>query len=185
MVQIKVTFDANLQQFVHHMKRAGGGRLRIIGDPSRERIHHMTTLGEYGVSLIKQRVARGVGSDDAPFKSLNERYRKWKLRVTGRGTRDLTFRGGMLASLSVRSVSETQVRFDITSQMGRVKAWTNEQRTPWWGWSPSDVKKLGTLFRQLFGRYQIANWGATLFGTRKPIWMNPAAEYAKSTRRVA
>ncbi len=172
MIAIKVTLDPKLKQLVTTYRREGGGKLRVFGALT-PRVQHMQTLGEYGVSLMKQRASKGIGSDDTPMGPLTDRYRKFKQRKTGRSARDLKFTGKMLDSLSLRSVSATQARIDITSRDGRMKARANEQRTPWFGWSPQDMRKLGTLFCQMFGG-QIANFGARIFGQRTgPIWMDP------------
>jgi len=184
MIQVKVTLDPKLRQLVTTYRReVGGGRLRLFG-PLTPRAQHMMTLGEYGVSLMKQRVGKGIGSDDAPMPPLTSRYAKFKNRAKGRTVRDLSFTGSMLGDMSLRSVSESQARIDITTRDGRMKARANEQKAPWFGWSPQDLQKLGTMFCKMFGG-QMANFGAHIFGSRSgPIWMDPLGT-TTSNRRAA
>jgi len=180
-------------RFIHVVQTASGGKMRMgsLGLQAQQ----MAALGEYGVSLIKARVKRGIGSDDVPMKPLSGRtspirnqktrqvvrirsgYREWKIRQGLSGIRDLwgTGKNGghMLDALSVRYADERQVRIDITTRSGRMKARVNEQRSPWFGWSTQDVIKIYAFAGKMW-KGSVSDLGLVLRGMRgAPIWMDP------------
>jgi len=109
-------------------------------------------LGVFSIELIRNRVARGIGSDDAPMKPLNARYAKYKT-YWGQPVRNLRGpgrQGGhMLDNISVRSADSSSVRIDITSRDARTKAAANEKKSPWYGWSPKDASEILEVAQQV------------------------------------
>lgn len=165
-----------------------GQKVRFFGKEIGFQELQMLVLGNYGVDLIKDRVSRGIGSDDAPMPALkSQKAKRWsksrqrwveygieskwsypaqKRKAGGQPIRDLSgpgVDGHMLDDLSLRSVSAREVRIDITRQTSRMKARVNEIRAPWWGWSPADVTKLVVRARELFGD-MVADIGVTMAG---------------------
>lgn len=197
------------------VQMASGQKVRFFGAEIGFTELQMLSLGNFAVDVIKDRVSRGIGSDDAPMPALKiARRKRWSKkqnrwveysqqdsgygkvkRLAGRQPiRDLTFTGGMLNDFSVRSVSASEVRMDITTQESRMKARVNEIRAPWFGWSPADMVKLIGKARELFGD-MVQDFGVSIAGrfgqlrrtvtggwsvvnggkytTARPIWMNP------------
>lgn len=198
------------------VQMASGQKVRFFGAEIGFTELQMLALGNCGVDVIKERVSRGVGSDDAPMPVLKSRKaRRWSKKQSRwvvydreskfsyaqqkkdaglQSNRDLTFTGDMLSDFSVRSVSATEVRMDITTQESRMKARVNEIRAPWFGWSPADMVKLIGKARELFG-HMVQDFGVSIAGrfgqlrrtvtggwsvvnggkytTARPIWMNP------------
>lgn len=153
------------------------GRVRI-GQPNRMnwiRAQQIRELADYGISLIRERVAKGIGSDDAPMPALSGRtsairrdgrfvsqragYRDWKSKQGLRPIRDLRgpgrdLKGGagthMLEDIRVTYFDDRRAQFDISKRDSRVKARANEDRAPWFGWSPSDMRKMAARFHEIF-----------------------------------
>jgi hypothetical protein len=68
--------------------------------------------------------------------------------------RDLTgpgIGGHMLDDIRVNYLDDKKATIAITTTKSRQKARANEQKAPWWGWSPDSMKKLSQLSAQLFG----------------------------------
>jgi len=204
-----------------------GQKVRFFGAEIGFTELQMLPLGNFGVETIKDRVSKGIGSDDAPMPALKmTRRKRWSKkqqrwveygaqdsgygkvkRLAGRQPiRDLTFAGDMLNDFSVRSVSASEVRMDITTQKSRMKARVNEIRAPWFGWSPADLVKLIARSRQLFGdmvqdigvmmagrfgqlrRSVTGGWSVInggKYSTAQPIWMNPWGKVAPHSRDAA
>lgn len=103
-------------------------------------------LAQAGIALIVDRVAGGFGSDDTPMPALDRAWERRKVRHGLAGIRDLYGtgeRGGhMLDGLTITEVSRTEVRVEFVGDWAALKARQNEQRTPWFGWSPRDVAGL-------------------------------------------
>lgn len=132
--------------------------------------NQMQRLGEFGIATVKARVARGVGSDDAPMKALSaktspilhhgkfvrqrESYAQWKLKHGLQPIRDLMGTGKegghMMDNLTVRSVTESTVRMAFTARQARAKALSNERRTPFLSFSDADERKIVTYAAQMF-----------------------------------
>jgi hypothetical protein len=91
----------------------------------------------------------------------------------------------MLDNLTVRSASESSVRMDITAQWARDRARANEQRAPWFGFSPNDVRTIALAAQQMF-KAQVTDLAVRLKGgTGAPIWMNPFGADSEILRKVA
>lgn len=148
--------------------------------------YQMLGWGKFAVDVVKTRVRAGVGSDDSPMKALKPSYGKFKAKTGKVPIRNLTFSGAMLDNLQVRYADPTKVRADITSRLGRIKARTNERRTPWFGFSRSDEKKIFTEGTRIF-KGNLRNIGLKLRADgalgRKPIWLDPLG--IKAPARVA
>jgi hypothetical protein len=202
MIRVKVTTDAKTGQLVQHFKTKSGAKFRVLGQLT-PRVNDMRLLGEFAVAIIKGRVSKGIGSDDAPMKPLSmfqrsrwskkqQRYVKYGNPINpGKDHRDLRgpgadgfgpwAKGHMLDAFSVRSVSEREVRMDITTAWARGKARVNEIRSPWFGWSVNDLKNLTVAAESIF--HQKITDIAVMLGLQgsrgnKPIWMNPWAAIA-------
>jgi hypothetical protein len=167
----------------------------------------MMTLALYGIQLILDRTAKGIGSDDAYMPALKQPKRKtrWSIsqkKVVEYGTQDTGYpafkrklglkpvrdlrgpggqvatrsdttgrkwylrsgslgartrvtglsgeRGHMLDDIRVNYVDDKRVTIDISTRASRIKARANEERAPWWGWSPSDMRKLMSRAAEIF-----------------------------------
>lgn len=150
------------------------------------RKYQMYAWGKFAVETIKERVAEGKGSDDAPMPPLKGGYGRWKAKV-GKGGRNLRLTGGMLDNFTVRYADERMVRADITSRLGRIKARANERRSPWFGFSRNDEKKIFTEATRIFGP-NLRNIGVNLRANglaRRPIWLDPLGISGTAAKRAA
>jgi hypothetical protein len=145
--------------------------------------YQMYSWGKFAIEKVKERVSAGIGSDDAPLKPLSPGYAKRKQRIGKGSKRDMTFTGAMLKNLQIRAADPSKVRADITSRLARIKARTNERRTPFFGFSRADEKKIFTEATRIFGP-NMRNIGVKLRADgslgRKPIWLDPAGIRAAS-----
>ena len=157
------------------IKLANGKKVTLGGIGPEK--YQMYNWGKFAVATVKARAQAGIGSDDAPMKPLQGRYRFVKEKKGKGGVRNLTFTGAMLDNLSVRYADPTQARMDITSRHGRNAARSNERRTPWFGFSSKDTTAIFEEARRIFGP-NLKNIGVRLRGAsgvaRNPIWANPA-----------
>ena len=97
----------------------------------------MLKLGTVGLAAVKNRLAAGLGPNDAPAKPLTKRYAIYKAkRLRRRAVRDLSLTGSMLGNLAVRTVSERAAKAALTSRKERVKGLANMRREPWLVFSP-------------------------------------------------
>lgn len=162
-----------------------GSKVKLVGDGPDK--YTWFALGQFAIKTIRDRVARGIGSDDAPMPALSGQasaitrdgkfvrrqagYRDRKQRFGGRPIRDLYGKGDqgghMLDNLKVREATPTSVRMDITSRLARVKARANEKRSPWFGFSARDrrivIERMIDVFRS---RGNVINIGARARGVR-------------------
>lgn len=174
-----------------------GGKVNLVGEGPQK--YQWFALGQFAIRMIRERVARGVGSDDAPMPALSGRgsaisvdgrfvrqrpgYREQKQRFGGKPIRDLYGRGNqgghMLDDLRVREATPTGVRMDITSRWGRIKARANEKRAPWFGFSPADQR---SIFRQMAATLggSVINIGAKERGGRFTFANSPANYFRRA-----
>jgi hypothetical protein len=157
MIVLSVKTDLKTGQKVQRVRLASGAKLRIFGEISFD-VKQMHALAQLGVDLIKERVSRGVGSSDTAMPGLKRHYAIRKTRAGAGNRRNLRLTGAMLDNLTVRSVSASQARMDITSARERIKARANEKRAPWFGWSARDLAALAKAGEQLF-RLNVADMG--------------------------
>lgn len=144
-------------------------------------------LGNYAIKVIRDRLAKGIGSNDQPMPPLTASQQAFKRRLGLQPIRDLWGPGGivvsnrggkkrylrsgtasirglrggrghMLDDLRVNGVSESGVSIDITITASRQKARANERRAAWIGFSPNDRRLILAKFRELFGKQ---GWDAT------------------------
>lgn len=100
--------------------------VRAIGPAARAALR---AVGAQAVAIIRERTARGVGSDGAAFKEYSPGYALAKAG-TGRGSRpDLTFTGAMLGNLKVKAVTESSVVIGFEGQH-RAQAIVSLRRKP-------------------------------------------------------
>jgi hypothetical protein len=182
-----------------------GSKLKLGGFGFRK--YQMVKLGEIAVASVKARVAKGVGSDDATMKPLNVPYANWKARHGMKPVRDLSGPGGrtyveerkgkkytrtvraesahMLDNFTVRYADEMTVRMDITANWARIRARSNEQRAPWFGFSTNDTRAIAEAAQKMFGGI-VTDLAVRLKGkSGSPIWMNPAAMQDDFLRKVS
>lgn len=168
------------------VKTANKTKVTLIGFGPQK--YQMYAWGKFALATVKERVAGGVGSDDAPLPGLKKSYAIRKTKA-GRGNRrNLSLTGDMLNAFQVRSASESQVRMDITSRHGRLAARANERRTPWFGFSRMDEKKIFTEADRIF-KGNLKNIGVRLRGVtgsaRRPIWLDPLGISSSALSRAA
>lgn len=178
-----------------------GRRVRLIGFGPRK--YQLFALAQAGVRSIKARVSQGIGSSDAPMPPLkgkqrsrySEKQQRWvtfgpaeygwpreKRKAGLNPIRDLTGTGAdgghMLDALRVTSASDTRATIDISTRKGRLKARSNEQRAPWFGFSGRDVRSMMEAARKIWGQ-NVEAFGAQFRGVNAranaevPIWMDP------------
>jgi hypothetical protein len=141
-----------------------------INSESLFRKTQMQRLGEFGIRTVKARVARGVGSEDNAMRPLSGKnraifkhgkfvrqavgYAAWKSKHGLQPIRDLAGTGQdgghMLDNLTVRSVSESNVRMSLTARKARAKALSNEKKSPWLSFSNEDERKIVAYAAQMF-----------------------------------
>ena len=91
----------------------------------------------------------------------------------------------MLDNFTVRYADELNVRMDITQQWARDRARANEQRDPWFSFSPNDMRAIMAFARQIF-RANITDLAVRLRGQQgKQVWLDPMGLQEKLLRKVA
>lgn len=183
MIVLKSYSDIKTRQLVQKLKFSNGQKLTVFGGLDFD-TRQMYSLGKYGVQLMVDRAEKGIGSNDQAFPPLKKGYAIRKTRAGHGNRRNLRFTGAMLGNISVRSVSATQARIDITSAKQRLKARENERKAPWWGWSPRDLVKLTVAVRTLYG-LNVSQIGVASRSNQKPIWLDPNGMHATSGRLAA
>lgn len=144
--------------------KINGKKVKLVGDGPGK--YAWFQAGQAAIRTMRERIAKAVGSDDAPMPPLSGRgsavtldgkfvrqrpgYREQKQRFGGKGVRDLYGRGNqgghMLDDLRVTEAGPTYVKMGITTRWGRTKARANEKRAPWFGFSTRDGRAvLGNL----------------------------------------
>lgn len=138
--------------------------------------YQMYAWGRFAVDTVKARVLAGIGSDDQAMPGLKKGYAIKKSKLGAGNRRNLKLTGAMLDNLQVRYADPSKVRADITSRLGRIKARTNERKTPFFGFSRNDEKKIFTEGTRIFGP-NLKNIGVKLRTdgplARRPIWLDP------------
>lgn len=152
------------------------GRVRTTAGANWTTAEQMRELGEYGLQLQLAQCAAGLGSNGQPMPPLKlgrphltfsrengrtrwlaETYPDWKQAHGLSGMRDLRGpgKGGhMLDYLRINFLDDKKCTYAITtnSNQERTKAWVNEKRAEWYGWSPASVSALTTRAREVFPR---------------------------------
>jgi hypothetical protein len=130
----------------------------------------MRQLAQFGLDTVITRTKRGIGSDDSSMPALSQKksalkregrfvrqrvgYAAWKSAHGLQPIRDLVGSGKegghMLDNASVRGVSEQSATIAFTARKARQKALSNEKRTPFFSFSPSDSRKIMEFAAKLF-----------------------------------
>ena len=101
--------------------RYNGVRVRLRGFGFRK--FHNLRLLEAGLASVRTRLARGLGSDDAPTKPLSKRYAPYKSKVTRRkAVRDLRLTGDFLENFLPRYADDQMAVAYSRGRLGRMKA---------------------------------------------------------------
>jgi hypothetical protein len=106
-------------------------------------------LANAQIANIRLRVQQGIGLNDAPMKPYSESYARKK--GVKKNPRTLLNTGAMLRGLLLERVfkrGDTWVALISITENQKTKALANQQRTPWFGISPNDRKKLTELLRR-------------------------------------
>lgn len=113
----------------------------------------MYRLGDFGVTEVLSRIAKGQGPEDSPAKPLGKGYAIRKTKAGLGNRRNLRFKGlgggHMLDNLKVRTVSknEAQARFSVL--WAREKAEANTAREPFMLFSPRNQKQVAAMASRL------------------------------------
>ena len=166
------------------------------------RAEQIKQLADYGIALQVAQARAGLGSDGQtmpPLKggghavfvaSVNGRaqftrktYADWKAAHGLQPIRDLygAGKGGhMLDDIRINYLDDRQASIAITSRVSRDKARANEQRAPWWGWSPDSVRKLTAAAAEIFQTgvaehlFSMGLIGANALSEAKRVWRRVA-----------
>lgn len=158
--------------------REAAGRVRTAANPLATdwvKADQLRELMEYGIALQKAQCASGLGSDGTPMPPLKNQsgkviflqrnnghaqfgltpgYASQKARLGLVPMRDLYGPGKdghMLDGIRVTYIDDKQCIISISTTSARTKARANEQRAPWWGWSPASVELLTAKAAEIFG----------------------------------
>lgn len=162
----------------------------------------MYQLGNVAIGVLKERVAKGVGSDDSPMPPLSAKrapifykgkfvgaggYAGAKAAMGGSPIRNLYgpgekgtgpwAKGHMLDNLSVRKVSDSQVQIGFTTDWARGKAQKNEQRSPWFAFSGGDMTRILAFAQEQLWPKAVKDFGAGR-GSGRPIYASTFSESA-------
>ncbi len=107
-------------------------------------------LGNAQVASNQKRLDEGVGLDDKPMKLYSKKYADQRQERGERvDVRNLTQTGRMRGALAVQSVEKTETgaiaELGFTDARARELAFYNQKRTPFFGVSEEDGKKLSEL----------------------------------------
>lgn len=123
-------------------------RLRSFGF----RKFHNLRIMDLGLKSIKERLAKGIGENDAPTDPLKKRYARFKSKRTGRkAIRDLMLTGSLLSGLKTRYADDRIAIADAGMGKGarkdRMKARVHKRLLMF---SPADQKAMLELATKLF-----------------------------------
>jgi hypothetical protein len=111
----------------------------------------MLKIGTVGLAAVKNRLAAGLGPNDAPAKPLTKRYAIYKSKVLRRrAIRDLSLTGNLLRNLTLRTVSEKAAKASLTSRKERIKGQAAERIEPWLVFSPANNRAVMEAARRIF-----------------------------------
>lgn len=125
-----------------------GARVRLGGFGMQK--YQMLQLGNAGAQVVKDRTARGIGSDDAPMPGLKKGYAIQKSKAGHGNRRNLRFTGDMIDNLACRYADERQAKINFSTRHARQAAQANERRTPFIQWSGQDVAILVRAAETIF-----------------------------------
>ncbi|MCW5982431.1 MAG: hypothetical protein KIT09_30370 [Bryobacteraceae bacterium] len=127
----------------------------------------MLKVGTVGVAAVKNRLAASQGPSDAPAKPLTKRYAIQKTKLGLGNRRNLSFSGGMLRNLQVRTVSENKSRAGLSTRKDRIKAWANQKIEPWLVFSPKTRAAVLEATRRVLAEMKPRLVVERLFGGRQ------------------
>ena len=116
----------------------------------------MLIMGREFIASALRRLQRGKGVDDRQMKEYSKDWKAYRIEH-GRPVdrRDLHFTGRLYGSLHVADYDARHYEVGFADRINRAKAKENHERTPWWGVSPSDRKKIkASLTRRMSRRYR-------------------------------
>lgn len=124
--------------------------IRQIGNLSFKQ-HQMLKVGTVGLSAVKNRVQSGQNASDRAAKPLTKGYAIRKSKALGKkAKRDLTFTGGLLRNLQVRTVSTNTAQARPSTRRDRVKGLANARVEPWLVFSKGNERSVLKAFQQIF-----------------------------------
>lgn len=165
--QFKVTKKKDGREVTWFRDTQGRVRTSATAQNNWTRVEQVRDLADYGILLQLEQARQGLGSDGSPMPPLKSGQRKFVSRRDGvaqfasKKIRDLYGPGAsgsgpwatghMLDAIRVNYVDEKRATIAITTQAAKGKALANEQKAPWWGWSPVSFKKLQERSAAIFG----------------------------------
>lgn len=167
MPQIKITKKKDGREVASFRSVSiRGGILRndrirtSTADVNWTRAEQIKELLEYGIQLQLDQAAKGLGSDGTAMPPPKSRRAFVERRngVARFETRTKSIRnlygpgkdGHMLDDIRINYLDDKKGTFAITRRSSRIKARANEQKAPWWGWSPESVRKLTARAGEIF-----------------------------------
>ncbi len=142
--------------------RDSQGRVRTSATAGNNwtRVEQIRDLADFGILQQLEQARRGLGSDGSAMPPLKGRGGKFAGRRNGVATfqrktlRNLYGKGKdghMLDDIRVNYVDDRRATLTISRKSSRTKALANEQKAPWWGWSPESMRKMRERRDSLFG----------------------------------
>jgi hypothetical protein len=111
----------------------------------------MLKLGTVGLAAVKNRVQSGLNANDQAAKPLTKGYAIRKSKALGkRAKRDLTFTGGLLRNLQVRTVSAKTAQARPSTRRDRIKGLANARVEPWLVFSKRNERDVLNAFQRIF-----------------------------------
>jgi len=159
MIKLKINMRKDGQQVARFRDTKGRLVRTSAGQVNWVQARQLMQLALYGIKLQREQAADGLGSDGLPMPPLKSGPRRFIQRVNGQAQFAKKLRnlygpgkdGHMLDDIRVNYVDDKRVQFAITRRPSRIKALANEQRYPWYGWSPASVRKLTARAAEIFG----------------------------------
>jgi hypothetical protein len=127
------------------------------------------------------------GSANARFRQFhaNHPVRMYTTRQANIRFRSAGGGAHMLDNFTVRYADELSVRMDISAQWARDRARANEQRAPWFGFSPNDIRAIAGLAQQMF-QANVTDLAVQLRAvTGGAVWLNPNGLQDQMLKRFA
>lgn len=140
------------------------------------RLEQVRELTNYGILLQLAQLDAGLGSNGQAMKPLAPNYSKWKSKIGLDPKRNLLGPGGLVKTtdkngnkrilrsaghmmgrghmrddIRINYLDDKKATIAITNTASRNKARGNEQKSPWWGWSPASIQKLRQKSGEMFG----------------------------------
>jgi|SRR5581483_4553706 len=101
----------------------------------------LVKIGAKLIDSVQKRCERGQDANDSKMKPLSKGYAEKKAKMGQPAIRNMMFSGSMLGAMTITKASDDQVTIGFTRQAELVKAQKNQDRSNWFGISPSDEDK--------------------------------------------